>query len=204
MELLDKKGLTTVWAAIKNTFTSKSDADGKYAKKTDIPAVPTKISQLTNDSNFMAANVVEDTYFGLEKGLKIYSEAANKIMTISHNGIELETNETDIMINDSGFFIKDNSDGTNLCSITTSGIKFLGKTDDHIPTANGHFIDISNYATRDFVTGGLSAKQNKIPVNTIDVTDIETADVTKLRTIVNNLIKALISSGLINATSGIE
>lgn len=36
MELLDKKGLTTVWAAIKNTFTSKSDADEKYAKKTDL------------------------------------------------------------------------------------------------------------------------------------------------------------------------
>lgn len=35
MELLDKKGLTTVWAAIKNTFTSKSDADGKYAKKNE-------------------------------------------------------------------------------------------------------------------------------------------------------------------------
>ena len=33
MELLDKKGLTTVWAAIKNTFTSKLDADKKYAKK---------------------------------------------------------------------------------------------------------------------------------------------------------------------------
>lgn len=33
MELLDKKGLTTVWAAIKNTFTSKSDADGKYANR---------------------------------------------------------------------------------------------------------------------------------------------------------------------------
>ena len=36
MELLDKKGLTTVWAAIKNTFTSKSDADKKYAKKVDL------------------------------------------------------------------------------------------------------------------------------------------------------------------------
>lgn len=35
MELLDKKGLTTVWAAIKNTFTSKSDADEKYAKKNE-------------------------------------------------------------------------------------------------------------------------------------------------------------------------
>lgn len=33
MKLLDEKGLTTVWAAIKNTFTSKSDADGKYAEK---------------------------------------------------------------------------------------------------------------------------------------------------------------------------
>lgn len=63
---------------------------------------------------------------------------------------------------------------------------------------------LSNYATRDFVTAGLSAKQNKITVNTIDVTDIETADVTKLRTIVTNLINALVSSGLINSTSGAE
>ena len=36
MKLLDEKGLTAVWAAIKNTFTSKSDADGKYAKKADL------------------------------------------------------------------------------------------------------------------------------------------------------------------------
>ena len=36
IKLLDEKGLTTVWAAIKNTFTSKSDADGKYAKKADL------------------------------------------------------------------------------------------------------------------------------------------------------------------------
>jgi hypothetical protein len=51
---------------------------------------------------------------------------------------------------------------------------------------------------------GLSKKQNKITVNTVDVTDIKTADVTKLRTIVTNLINALSSSGLINATSDIE
>lgn len=36
MKLLDEKGLTTVWAAIKNTFTSKSDADGKYARKSEV------------------------------------------------------------------------------------------------------------------------------------------------------------------------
>lgn len=44
---------------------------------------------------------------------------------------------------------------------------------------------------------GLSKKQDKITVNSVDVTDIETADITKLRTIVRNLIDALNTSGLI-------
>lgn len=50
MELLDKKGLTTVWAAIKNTFTIKSDADEKYAKKADLADYATK-SQAMNSMN---------------------------------------------------------------------------------------------------------------------------------------------------------
>lgn len=228
----------------KGNYLTEHQSLEEYAKKTELPTVPTKISQLTNDSNFItaadvdftpyattqaltaveqkvtanttaiegkqdkgnyiAANVVQDTYFGLEKGLKIYNEAANKIMTISHNGIELEANETTISINSSGVFVDSTSDGTLLYSFTPLGIRFAGKTKNDIPTANGSFIDISNYATRDFVTAGLSAKQNKIPVNTIDITNIETADVTKLRTIVTNLINALISSGLINTTAGVE
>lgn len=52
MELLDKKGLTTVWAAIKNTFTSKSDADGKYAKKVDLEDYIKKIDA-ANDLSFI-------------------------------------------------------------------------------------------------------------------------------------------------------
>lgn len=228
----------------KGNYLTEHQSLEEYAKKTELPTVPTKISQLTNDSNFITAadvdftpyattqaltaveqkvtanttaiedkqdkgnyitaNVVQDTYFGLEKGLKIYNEAANKIMTISHNGIELEANETTISINSSGVFVDSTSDGTLLYSFTPLGIRFAGKTKNDIPTANGSFIDISNYATRDFVTAGLSAKQNKIPVNTVDITDIETADVTKLRTIVTNLINALSSSGLIRATKGVE
>lgn len=79
-------------------------------------------------------------------------------MTISHNGIELEANETTISINSSGVFVDSTSDGTLLYSFTPLGIRFAGKTKNDIPTANGSFIDISNYATRDFVTAGLSAK----------------------------------------------
>lgn len=51
---------------------------------------------------------------------------------------------------------------------------------------------------------GLSKKQNKITVNSVDVTDIETADITKLRTIVINLIDALSTSGLIRTNSNLE
>lgn len=51
---------------------------------------------------------------------------------------------------------------------------------------------------------GLSKKQDKITVNGVDVTDIETADITKLRTIVINLIDALSTSGLIRTNSNLK
>lgn len=91
--------------------------------------------------------------------------------------------------------------------ISEEGIKLKGKTASDIPTAGGGFIKLSSLASAEDVSSlrvGLSKKQNKITVNTVDITDIETADVTKLRTIVTDLINALISSGLINATAGVE
>ncbi len=91
--------------------------------------------------------------------------------------------------------------------ISEEGIKFKGKTNSYIPTADGDFIELSSLASEEDISSlrvGLSKKQNKITVNTVDIDDIETADVTKLRTIVTNLINALSSSGLINATYGIE
>lgn len=51
---------------------------------------------------------------------------------------------------------------------------------------------------------GLSKKQDKITVNGVDVTDIETADIIKLRTIVIDLIDALSTSGLIRKNSNLE
>lgn len=91
--------------------------------------------------------------------------------------------------------------------ISEEGIKFKGNTASDIPTAGGGFIKLSSLASAEDVSSlnvGLSKKQNKITVNTVDITDIETADVTKLRTIVTDLINALTSSGLINTTSGVE
>lgn len=65
----------------------------------------------------------------------------------------------------------------------------------------------SRYAlstTADSLSVGLSKKQDKITVNGVDTTDIETADITRLRTIVIELIDALTTSGLIRQNSNLE
>lgn len=52
--------------------------------------------------------------------------------------------------------------------------------------------------------GQIALKQDKITVNSVDVTDIETDDITKLRTIVKDLIDALSESGLIRKNINLE
>lgn len=101
----------------------------QYALKTELPTVPTNISQLTNDSNFIT---YQDARYALENSL--------------------------------------NTVNNSISSLSVS----------------------------------LSKKQDKITVNSVDITDIETADITKLRTIVIELINALATSGLIIQNSNLE
>lgn len=103
----------------------------QYALKTELPTVPTNVSQLTNDSNFITQQDA-DAKYALANSLNTVNDSISSLMV------------------------------------------------------------------------GLSKKQNKITVNNVDVTDIETADITKLRTIVINLIDALSTSGLIKQTSNLE
>lgn len=103
----------------------------QYALKTELPTVPTNVSQLTNDSNFITQQDADAKY-----------ALANSLNTVN---------------------------------------------------------DISSS-----LRVGLSKKQDKITVNSVDITDIKTADITKLRTIVRNLIDALNTSGLIRTNSNIE
>ena len=103
----------------------------QYALKTELPTVPTNVSQLTNDSNFITQQDADAKY-----------ALANSLNTVNDSISSLRV--------------------------------------------------------------GLSKKQNKITVNSVDVTDIETADITKLRTIVRNLIDALNTSGLIRILEQIQ
>lgn len=109
------------------TFKPISD----FALKTELPTVPTNVSQLTNDSNFITQQDADAKY-----------ALANSLNTVNDSISSLRV--------------------------------------------------------------GMSKKQDKITVNSVDVTDIETADITKLRTIVRSLIDALNTSGLIRTSSNIE
>lgn len=109
------------------TFKPISD----FALKTELPTVPTNVSQLTNDSNFITQQDADAKY-----------ALVNSLNTVNDSISSLRV--------------------------------------------------------------GLSKKQDKITVNGVDVTDIETADITKLRTIVINLIDALNTSGLIRITLNLE
>lgn len=109
------------------TFKPISD----FALKTELPTVPTNVSQLTNDSNFITQQDADAKY-----------ALANSLNTVNDSISSLRV--------------------------------------------------------------GLSKKQDKITVNSVDITDIETADITKLRTIVRSLIDALNTSGLIRTSSNIE
>lgn len=104
--------------------TSGFEPTSNYVLKTELPAVPTKTSQLTNDSNFITADYVEDEdyylYSALNFGLK-----NNGVLTIRPDGITSTV-----------------GDGFNL---DDSGITFNGRNSQDIPIAGGGFVAMSNF-----------------------------------------------------------
>lgn len=182
------KQVDTLNAAI----SAKQDA-GSY-----IPYDQTVTSRYKIDKDLMIDN---------SEGSAVLGTAS--ISAISNSNTEIQINPDGITMRDDDNVIRLGRNGITLPNVKISeeGIKFKGKTNSYIPTADGDFIKLSSLASAEDISSlsvGLSKKQNKITVNTVDIDDIETADVTKLRTIVTNLINALSSSGLINALSGVE
>lgn len=123
-------------------------------------------------------------------------------------------------VNEYGLFI---NDGENWVTYTYAGI--MDKSHPKcVPTTDKSFKPISDFvlkedANKEYVRpedfeylnqafSGLShkvsSKQDTITANAVDVTNLETADITQLRAIVKDLLNALSSSGLIIESSGVE
>lgn len=111
----------------------------QYAKKTELPTVPTKTSQLTNDSNFITADVVDpDSYTFNNRDLKIGSEDIGYSI-IGSNGISYGEDEG-FEIDAHGFHghnIDANySFGSNGIGVTNAGVDLVISTDS-ISCADG-------------------------------------------------------------------
>lgn len=87
------------------------------------------------------------------------------------------------------------------CLATSDGtfkpiFDFVLKTD-----AGEEYVEYNEFAS---VKAALNAKQNKLKVHSVDVTNLDTADITQLREIVKGLLNALSDSGLIIQEQTIE
>ena len=192
-----------------NSYATKSNLSeqlGPKADRSDLAALEQKVTANTtalegkqNKGNYMEYSSAGDSNYIIDKTI-IFNTTTNNtklgagFMTITHgSGVDkVITKYSSIGIQSSKY---------NNCLATSDGTfkpisDFVLKTE--LPSDLPSVEDISNLQV------GLSKKQDKITVNEVDVTDIETADITKLRTIVTNLINALSESGLIRETETIE
>ncbi len=161
------------------------------------------ISAKQDAGNYIPYDASVQGLYQIDKALRI--SIGNAIAVVQPASLYCSNGTSSIDINSTGIILGD--EGTPIVKILRSGIRFFGKTSKDIPTAGGTFINLRSLASAEDIsnlTVGLSKKQNKITVNEVDVTDIETADITKLRTIVTNLINALSESGLISETETLE
>ena len=229
----------------------------QYAKKSELPAIPTKTSQLTNDSNFITTADVDLTPYATTQALTAveqkvtanttaiegkqdkgnYMEYSSKDDDGYTINCEFNTSEPITVDEGSGFrtFVNQsgitaNDDNNRKTSqLSASSLTFTAPTNtdivstiytingivarkytDCLATSDGSFKPISDFVLKEeegaeyvaydefaSVKAGLNKKQNRITVNRVDVTDLETADITQLRAIVKNLLTALDNSGLI-------
>lgn len=179
-------------SGLQAAIASKADATAlsNYVLTTalnqQVDTLNTAINAKQDAGSYISYDASVQDIYQIDKGFRISSNDA-VVMTIDGSCIRSDVGD--------GFMLDD------------TGITFMGRSSQQIPTAGGDFIHISDLASAQDIStlrAGLSKKQNKITVNEVDVTDIETADITKLRTIVTNLINALSESDLIRKTETLE
>ena len=179
---------------LNTAINAKQDA-GDYALKSDIPEINTSdfVSKTATDTQIIESELKIKNKLLVQNGVAIYNGDNNHVLTSNASTIditqyalktELPTVPTNVsqLTNDSNFITQQDAD-TKYALVNS-----LNTVDD----------SISSLRVKK------KKKQDKITVNGVDVTDIETADITKLRTIVINLIDALSTSGLIRQSLNLE
>lgn len=181
--------------ALKSQLDTKADTTALTTLEQKVTANTTAIEGKQDKGNYMEYSSKDDNGYTIDKSIKSVRDGLSSLLTA-----RTLTFYGDRQVITYGF----------------SGID-SNTHNDCLATSDGTFKPISDfvlkedaqkeYATQDQINDikiGLSKKQNKITANSVDVTNLETADITQLRAIVKDLLNALNNSGLIIESSGVE
>lgn len=188
---------------ISGQLAAKADRSDLIALEQKITANTTALEGKQDAGNYMEYSSKNDDGYTIDCKLN-----TSKPITIDDNtGKSSQLTASSLVI----------SNGIKTKTIYTADGITSNQYNNCLATSDGSFKLISDFVLKtdagreyvkydDFVSvkAGLNAKQNKITVNEVDITDIETADITKLRTIVTDLINALSASNLIRETKTVE
>lgn len=179
-------------------YATKSDLSsqlGPKADRSDLMALEQKITANTtaikgkqDKGNYVAYSSEDDNYYYFHRGL-----VSSEPFTVDDsNGNMIEYGMNGIVA----------SMHPN-CLATSDGT-FKPISDFVLKEEGSGYVSYDQFSDQiDLVKVGLGRKQNRITVNRVDVTNLETADITQLRAIVKNLLTALRKSGLITISSDV-
>lgn len=202
-------------------YLKESDVSGQFAAKadrSDLIALEQKVTDNTttlegkqNQGNYVEYIVKDNTTYTIDKYISIsdashttklgadfftttYTNNSGDRISIkySHEGMKV-SNYRECLATSDGTF-KPISD---FVLKTEAGKEYVAP-DDLLNKLNGVNADITS------IRREMDEKQDKITVNSVDVTNLETADITQLRAIVKDLLTALSDSRLIRQQSGLE
>lgn len=229
-EIADKlAGNDDLHTALNQAITEKADATAlsNYVLTTalnqQIDTLNAAISAKQDAGSYVPYDQTVTSRYRIDKDLMIDNSEGSAVLS-TYNISAISNSNTEIQINPDGITMRDDD---NTIRLNRTGIILPNGDNDHVLTSNGSTINMANYLKESDVSGQFAAKadrsdlitleqkvtanttaiegkQDKITVNSVDVTDIETADITKLRTIVIDLIDVLSTSGLIRQNSNLE
>lgn len=196
----------------------KADRSDLTALEQKITANTTAIEGKQDKGNYMEYSSKDDYGYTINQQLTssypIIVGVSSEQTLVRKNGILLHHGSTissSLHIDSLSF-----GNGNNHAEYSLKGI-YNSQYKNCLATSDRAFKPISDFVLKEeagteyvaydefaSVKAGLNSKQNKITVNSVDVTNLETADITQLRAIVKDLLTALDNSGLIIRSSGVE
>ena len=168
-----------------------------------IDTLNTAISAKQDAGNYITYDSSTSSQYNIGKDLYVIRN--NRIVSLQSTNISGGNQHGSFYLDYSQLYFVDFQNIQERTTYSINGIT-SDKYDNCLATSDGTFKPISDFVSIDAfnsLRASLSKKQDKIKVNDVDVTDIETADITKLRTIVINLIDALNTSRLIRTSSNL-